>query len=135
MYMPTGYLLKEFGGSGKHVRSPYGPVWQRTITDRGHPIYYGFIPISLTPISPTKFYHFAYSPFRLIPISPRPFRLLTISPTHHFTISPIHHFAYCLILCLHFTFLGNCQLFQEIQSAFKGIVEISNFWRDILFLP
>jgi hypothetical protein len=81
------------------------------------------------PILSTKFYHFAYSPFRL-----HPFRLLPILPVTHFayypfcllTISPIHHFTYSLILCHHLTFLGNCKFFQDFQSAFKGIVQIAN---------
>jgi hypothetical protein len=67
----------------------------------------------LIPILPNT--HFAYYPFRLL------------------TILPIHHFAYCLILCLHLTFFGNCQLFQDLLSAFKGILWISNFWRYSFF--
>jgi hypothetical protein len=72
-----------------------------------------------------KFYHFAYSPFCFPHFAYSPFCLLTISP--------IHHFAYCLMLCLHYNLLGNCQLFQDFQSAFKGIVQIKNSWR-CLFL-
>jgi hypothetical protein len=103
-------------------------TWCLSSWDSGH--FPPIPPLSVSqwfiPISPTKFYHFTYSPFRLPHFTYYPFRLLTISPIHHFVDSPFRLLTVSsLILCLHFTFLGNCQLFQDFQSAFKGIVQIA----------
>jgi hypothetical protein len=79
--------------------------WLVTLTtDSVFQLSEGFIPITPTPISPTKFYHIAYSPFHLhpfslLPISPiahfayYPFRLLTTLPTYnvgHILCTPIY---------------------------------------------